>query len=687
VKGINLTAVVKALVVGMVVLVMGATDVFSMDRPFNNPANWGGTGLMEIPNARILEDGVLRFGAAQALPYRWYTASMGVLPGLEISARLTEIKNIPAFGPGSEYGAYKDKALDIKYQLIPESKYLPAIAIGIHDFWGTRLFPSEYLVINRQYYPFDITLGIGSKRLKGGLSVPLLDDYGFFGGIELALSERFLFMAEYNPIDYENDKKSARGVPEGADSPVNVGLRANILPGIDMGISYQRGDTLGLMLHVQSLLGAQVLPQRADPPPLVPVDRRPFEERDQKEIVKQVYDAVQEAGFSDIAVYTDGKDLIAEFENDRYLSNPKAVGRVLRILLFHSPEDTDYLVAVVKKHGMAILRVSVRADHMDKFLLGKISEHVFMDKLMKVEITSRAVESGEGDYIRFTEDNGFQYDFSIKPDLDIYWNDPSGFMKYSAGVDPYVTAELWKGASAYARYAIPLYSNVYSPMGSVLPDDVIKSDISKYMGKYRSFDRLLVNQVFRISDRTFGRISMGYFDKMYAGVGGEALYFPGEGTMAFGIEGDWLRKRVPKKTFELMDFSPYSVLGNAYYYYSGLDMTFQVQFGRFLAGDVGWKFDISRQYDTGAVAGIFVTFTDTDGVEPYFNEGYNHKGIYLSLPMRMFLDHDSTRTLNYGISPWTRDVGLTVAHWQELFSLAKDLMPSRFKAKAEELKD
>jgi hypothetical protein len=59
---------------GVVILLwlMVATDAFSWDRPFNNPANWGGTVLMEIPNARILEDGVVRLGVAQALPYRWY---------------------------------------------------------------------------------------------------------------------------------------------------------------------------------------------------------------------------------------------------------------------------------------------------------------------------------------------------------------------------------------------------------------------------------------------------------------------------------------------------------------------------------------------------------------------------------------------------------------------------------------
>ena len=77
---------------------------------------------------------------------------------------------------------------------------------------------------------------------------------------------------------------------------------------------------------------------------------------------------------------------------------------------------------------------------------------------------------------------------------------------------------------------------------------------------------------------------------------------------------------------------------------------------------------------------MFVTFTDTDGInQPNFNDDYNHKGVYLSLPLRMFYDHDTTETLNYAISPWTRDVGQTIDHWQDLFSIAGDLMPAKFK--------
>ena len=106
-----------------------------------------------------------------------------------------------------------------------------------------------------------------------------------------------------------------------------------------------------------------------------------------------------------------------------------------------------------------------------------------------------------------------------------------------------------------------------------------------------------------------------------------------------------------------------------------------------MAGDMGVMLDISREYPTGVVLGVFWSFTDTSEVPLSFNRNYNQKGVYLRLPVRMFLQHDSPEVYNYTISPWTRDVGATVFHWQDLFSIAGDLMPARFKAKIDELKE
>ena len=171
----------------LVLICLSTAAAWGADSPFDMSSNWGGTGLMEIPTARILPDGAMRLGRAQASPYIWHTFGFGLLPGLEFTSRYTDITNMPS-GLESDFGSYKDKAYDLKYQLLPESKESPAIAVGISDFNGTRLFEAQYLVASRQLYPLDLTLGLGRKRLKGPL--PLLRQT--LSGSELPADSRHL---------------------------------------------------------------------------------------------------------------------------------------------------------------------------------------------------------------------------------------------------------------------------------------------------------------------------------------------------------------------------------------------------------------------------------------------------------------------------------------------------------------
>lgn len=638
------------------------TSAFGFDRPFNNAANWGGTGLIEIPSARILEDGVVRFGYAQANPYRWYVGGMGVFPGLEFSSRFTEIMNIPTSLIG--YGAYKDKAFDLKYQILPESKLLPAVAIGLHDFHGTQLFEAQYLVLTRQIFPFDFTIGLGRKRLKG-----------VFGAIEWALHKRFHILVEYNPIEYEKDKGALRNaVPEGAELPINVGVRIKPLPGVSLGISCQRGDTFGFMVHVSAKLGEPILPKRPDPPLWHTVDRRPLRERDAKEMVEKIHKAIHEAGFRDVTIYTDGTELTAEFENSKYLSNQKAVGRVLRILLFHSPADTRRIGVILKRRRMPFLRVTLKPQHLEKYLLGKIPQDVF-NKLIEVESAEAGADSNRKNLVKAEGDKKLDYRLGIKPSIQTYLNDPSGVFKCRVGIKPYVITAPWKGASVFARYDVPFYSNI-SSSHTPLPD-AVKSDSWLYLGRDYSFDRLILDQAIQLSEKTFGRLSCGYFDRMYAGTGGEILTFFDEHNMALGVEADLVRKREPETQLDLLDFKSHTVLGNFYYRIPKVDVTLHAQYGRFLAGDRGWMFDLSREYSTGAILGFWYSFTDTDDLTA-FNKGYHHKGIFLNVPARMFQDYESNIRYRYTISPWTRDVAATVSHWQDLFHLGSDLMPAEF---------
>jgi hypothetical protein len=647
------------------------STAFCWDKPFNNASNWGGTGLMEVPSARVLGEGEIRFGYAQADPYRWYAGGLGVFSWLEVSGRYTEVKNIPS-GLGSGFGALKDKAVDLKLQILPESKRFPAMALGLHDIHGTQLFEAEYLVLNRQLFPMDFTLGLGRGRLKG--PIDLWDEVGLFGGIEVALTDRIHLLAEYNPIEYEDDKTSARGVPEGADRPVNLGMRMKLYPGLDLGLSFQRGDTFGFMLHAQAELGQPLIPKGPDPPYWPTVASTATGHTHFQEMTDRIYDTLCEAGFQDVIVSAKDKALVAQFENNQYLSNAKAAGRVLRILLFYAPADIQNLSVVIRRRRIPVVKISVGSRQLKAFLFGEITEEAFSAHI-EIKIVSDSSAS-EFRSLLEKENKKPHHNLGVKPSLDTYFNDPSGALKARTGIKPYLGATLWRGASVYARYDVPFYSNI-SSSNDPLPD-AVRSDSFLYLDRDYSFDRLLMDQVVRLSDRTFGRISLGYLESMYAGVGGEILTFLGQGDLALGLEADWVKKREAGTQFDLLDFKTHSILGNAYYRVPLKKITLRVQYGRFLAGDLGWMFHVGREFATGAKVGFWYSDTDTDDLIG-FNKGYHSKGVFVSLPARMFLPHDSPVRYDYTFVPWTRDVAATVFHWSDLFQFGADLMPGEFK--------
>jgi hypothetical protein len=594
---------------------------------------------------------------------------MGIFPGFELTGMFMQITNLPS-PLGSSYGSRTDKAFDVKYQIIRESKYLPAIALGYQDFFGTQIQEAQYIVLNRQIFPFDFSLGYGTKRLDG-----------IFGGIEVALHPRLHFMAEYNPIKYENDNKAMRGVPEGAEWPVNFGLRCRILPVLDLNVSYQRGDTFGLSLNFQTDLGKPIMPHRADPPPLVDVDRRPFGQRNTKEMVEKIHAAIHKAGFPDVSVFADGGDLTAEFANSRYLSNQKAVGRVLRILLLHAPSDTKKLVAIVEKRGMPILKVAVKPSVFEAYLMGEVPEDIF-ERLVEVETIKEGPDIHEPD-MAYAGGKDSLYGYGIKPEFQPYLNDPSGIFKFMVGMMTWGTLNLWEGGEAFARFGIPFYSDISS--SNVPPPDTVREDSWKYLGTQYTFTNLLVDQAVQFTDRTFGRVSFGYLEYMYAGASGEVLHFFGDGSVALGFMADWTRKREPGSTMALEDYTYYDVLANGYFRVPKLDVTLQVQYGRFMAGDVGWLFTGSREYDTGITIGGWWSLTDTSNLQGY-SQGYDSKGVFINIPARIFLSHDSPVTYNYSFAPWTRDAAQTPYHWRTLFDIAGDLMPGKFKGKLNDIK-
>lgn len=662
----------------MWVLALAIRPASADDSPFNTPANWGGSGLFEIPNARVLDDGDMRIGYAWADPFSQLVLNLGVLPRIEFNLRYTEINDIPS-GLGSDFGDYKDKAFDVKLQLIRESKRFPAIAVGLQDFHGTELFRAQYLTISRQIYPLDFTLGLGRERLKGQAELPFWDEVGVFGGIEWAISDRLSAALEYSPVEYEKDPQIIRTTDDGAASSWNVGLKFKVTSGFSLGLSYQRGDTLGLMGHLTFCMGKPILPKRPDPPSwrflIRDGQQRPS---DEQTVQGADQDLKKTKNFSNVSVLTRNGEILCSVQNNGYLSNTKAVGRVMRILLRYARPDTRQITVKLNRRGIDVLSVSVAPDHLRGYLTGKLRPELFKDL---IQVTAAGMKPPKTERTAEATDTPIRLaDYGIKPGIETFFDQTDADLKTRWSLEPYAQLQTWKGNAWVARISYPVLSDIASTDASsaeIPPEEIVRSDAWKYAGSSTNLEQLMVDQVVKFTNRTYGRLSAGYLERMYAGAGAEVLMFAGDGRFAFGLSGDRIRKREPDTLFELQELDTYTLLGNIYYYYSPLNLTLQTQAGRFLAGDQGLRFVFSRRYTTGARVGFWYSLTDT-GDMTGFNEDYHDKGIYIQLPVEMFTNRHSRKMLDYRMSPWARDVGATVYHYQNLYDFGADLTPARF---------
>lgn len=260
--------------------------------------DFGGTGLLQMPNGRMQPDGDFAVGASRVMPYSRYYLTSQFLPWMQATLRYTDIAN-RAYGI-TDKQSYKDKGIDVKFRLVEEGPYAPDISLGLRDIGGTGLFSTEYIAASRRYYDWDFTLGVawGNAGSRGQLPNPftyLADGFkqrgasnstgtlstsffrgetvGLFGGIEYQTPiDGLKLKLEYDGNDYQSEPLSNRF---SVASAVNAGVEYSPASWLTMGAAYERGNSVMFRLSLGSNLNEDMgLPKIAEPPP-PPVAPRP----------------------------------------------------------------------------------------------------------------------------------------------------------------------------------------------------------------------------------------------------------------------------------------------------------------------------------------------------------------------------------------------------------------------------
>ena len=169
----------------------------------------------------------------------------------------------------------------------------------------------------------------------------------------------------------------------------------------------------------------------------------------------------------------------------------------------------------------------------------------------------------------------------------------------------------------------------------------------------------------------YGRISVGYLERMYGGISGEVLWKPVGSRLAIGAEVNYVAQRAPDGGFSFkLPPQIYEADGQAgggpdhyrvatghlsLYYELAQGFHVQLDVGRYLAGDVGATLSVDREFANGVRVGAFATKTDISAEQ--FGSGSFDKGIRLEIPFNWALGTPSRQKLTTVLRPFLRDGG------------------------------
>ncbi|ART81798.1 hypothetical protein CBP31_03485 [Oceanisphaera profunda] len=674
--------------------------------PMPSQSDFGGTGLMQMPSARMNKEGEFSLNYFDTDQYRRYSLSLQLFPWLETTFRYVDVRT-RLYSPDNSFSGdqtLKDKGMDAKVRLLKERQWLPEFSLGMRDLGGTGLFASEFLAASKRVGPLDFTLGMGWGYLgtRGNISNPFCEvadgfctrptgtsgsggkfdadkmfkgPAALFGGVEYQTPWQPLRLKlEYDSNNYVNDKAGTLDV----DSPINVGAVYRAFDWLDVHAGLERGNTLNLGITMRTNFN-ELTPSWNDvPPPEYAFTSDESVDVNQEYVVLTLapeqadwgrlqQDLASNAGYRNAEIYRTNNELIIKAEQRKYRDRDEAQQRAAMLLANQVPADIETVHLIEQKKGLPLI------------------EQTFDMPALRLAANNAYVGAELGDAFSTHEPGNYQsatvvaeannrLRFGVSPVLQQSFGGPESFYMYQIGLLGDVEANItdhWLASAALYVNLLDNYDKLdeeYRGQVQVLPP--VRTDIRKYVKDTPvRLENLQLTWLDRVAPNWYAQGYGGYLELMFAGVGGEVLYRPSDTNWALGANANWVKQRDYDSQTGLLDYSVKTGHVSAYYDMPGLKNTLlQVHAGQYLAGDKGATFDISHKFDSGVIAGAFATFTNVSSED--FGEGSFNKGFYLSIPFDIMTLSPSTSRANINWVPLTRDGGQMLGRRYNLYGLA-----------------
>lgn len=635
-------------------------------------------GLIDMPTAETAPDAQLSTTISHFGGNTKTSLTFQVLPRLTGTFRYSAIEGLTA--PGYTLPTYYDRSFDIRYRLLDEGKYRPAVSLGLRDMLGTGLYGGEYIVA---------TKSLGSKvRVTGGLGWGRLGSYGSFattgvrptgllGSGGIPNYDRWFRgpVAAFGGLSYQHNDKLSLAVEYSSDaytrevadsvfdrrSPFNFGIKYNLNNSIQLGASYMYGSELGVFVNVALNPKSSPVVGGNDSAP-VPVALRnsrdisdlgwTLEPTAKQQIETSVAKVLARDGLVLEAMRVDGTSAEILIRNERYDIESQAVGRSMRNLSRVLPSSVETLTVTHASNGLPAGSVTLNRSDIEQ-----------LENAPAADILAKAKFSGASnrDSLEYTDEAYPRLSWHLGPSVKLSVFDPDSPVRADLMLNlegDYHIAPGWV-ASGAINYKLAGNLDGLSPSrnGVIAVDPVhaVRSDARLYaVGAGPKIEHLTLAKYGRHGENLYSRVTFGYLEQMYAGVSGELLWKPVNSRLAVGAEVNYVAQRNFDQRFGLQSYKVATGHISAYYDL-GRGFHTQLDVGRYLAGDIGATLSVDREFGNGWRVGAYATKTNISSAR--FGEGSFDKGIRITMPMSWALGNSTKRSTKTTIQSLTRDGG------------------------------
>ena len=651
---------------------------------------YGMPGLIDMPTAAVAPDGTLAF-TVQAMNGTWRnTFIFQALPRVTVAFRYSGARVMGGPSP-----TLHDRSFDLHWRVFDEGQYTPAVAVGLRDFLGTGLYSGEYVVATRTFSPrLRASIGIGWGRLAshGGFTNPLVVlgerfrtrpggfggpggqvEFGrffrgpaaVFGGVEYQATDRLTVMAEYSSDAY------TREVTQGGlrwRTPLNLGFRYQWGPSTTLSGYVLNGASVGVAASFA--LTPAAAPQggvRVTPPP--PVRLRPQAHAGGAftaatagpgagaGLQGTLGPAMQAEGLR-----LDGLDLqpgraVVRFTNHRHEVLARALGRTARILTQTLPDDVEEIVLIPMNGGVAGSAVVIRRSDLERYEHDPDGAALL---LARTRFEDAVGFAGVGRMWQPLGPNRQRLEWSIGPYIRTSYFDPTSPIRADIGLRATARLNLAENLSATLSVTQRAWGNIEGSLTGPCTTcgtrfrTGVRTDARLYSSDRPQVEQFTLDYTLRPARNLYGRVTLGWMERMYAGISAELLWSPPDSRLALGIELNHVAQRNPRALLGVAGARITTGHVSAYYDFGG-GFLGQVDVGQYLAGDRGASVRLERVFANGIRVGAFATLTDM----PFavFGEGSFDKGITLTIPLTAFTGAPARGGFSTSLQSLTRDGG------------------------------